>query len=251
MNELVVLNYNIWFDNHFREERLTSLISLINKLRPDIICLHEVIPTVYNRLKSKLLKYNFNYPKTIESSYDSVILSRYPIYDQKTYPFVSNMNRNLHVVTIEYPVKRNFNGNLTFDHVPIQIATSHYESEFNEINKIKMDQYETTNNTLNNCKNIILCADLNILDHEEKDCKLINEYWIDSWINKGNKKNQYTYNSDTNIYLKNKNFKYMSRLDRILYHGSNIKLNHFNTTVTNKTLEPSDHYGIVSKFEIK
>jgi hypothetical protein len=76
--------------------------------------------------------------------------------------------------------------------------------------------------------------------------------WNDSWIKKGNDTNKYTYDWNYNVYLKFKKYKYRSRIDRILYKTDNCELIDFDIIKAKiGTIEPSDHFGIYGKFEIK
>ena len=57
---LSVLTFNIWFDELNRNERLFSLINVIQKNSPDIICLQEVIYETYEILKNILISIQTN-----------------------------------------------------------------------------------------------------------------------------------------------------------------------------------------------
>lgn len=255
MNKLSVMSYNIWFDSKLKCERLLSLLQVFKAKNPDIICMQEVTPDVFQILIKKLSEdeynYKYYYPKNI-TTYSTVIFSKHVITKCLNYKFRSSrMDRTLVICKIVYSIQTND----TVQKKEIIIMSTHFESEFNKniVNKIKIDQYNETqkilNQMYNDYKNVIFCADCNILSHEEEH--FINTHeWTDVWEKKGSENNKYTYDCDNNIYLKNTNYK--SRLDRILFRAKDIILTDFEmiTTISDQYVEPSDHFGIMGKFEI-
>src|SRR3990172_10899218 len=75
MNVLTVVSYNIWFDETLRLERTVSLIQTLHNLNPDVICLQEVIPEIYEVLITLLSDYRFHFPKKINKNYGCVTFS--------------------------------------------------------------------------------------------------------------------------------------------------------------------------------
>jgi tyrosyl-DNA phosphodiesterase 2 len=253
MNNFIILNYNIWFDNILEKERVDVLVSIISKHQPNIICLQEVKPNIYDILIDKLNNLNYSYfPKELKKSYGCVIFSKHTIINSYIVPFIpyTTMGRELIVCSVRY---KNHN---------INIVTTHFESIFdrNNENTMKLEQfkitYELLNKLYNSYKNIIFCADTNILYSEEHIFDKYNNQhkWLDAWKQTGsNITNKFTFDSTKNMYLKLKNGKYMSRLDRILYKCDNFIINEFSIVkgVDIKKIEPSDHFGIMAKFEIR
>lgn len=239
------------------QERTMSLINLIQTLNPDAICLQEVRPNIYAYLINMLTNYKYHFPKKVTKSYDSAIFSKYPIRKCLDYSFNnSTMGRSLLITKIDYPYHE---GGIV-KRVEIVLATTHFESLFKKVhlNKTKIEQYSIASNLLNNLyksyKNVILCADTNVLQHEEGK---FDEYfdkadnWIDSWVNSGSELNRYTYDSFTNVYLNNRfpNNKYRSRIDRILFKSDNLVLQEFSMLGKRQgSIEISDHFGILSQF---
>lgn len=262
MNELSVLSYNIWFDNTLQIERVSSLISTIYYHKPDIICLQEVKPDIYKLLLHKLNEYKYHYPKKIIYNYGCVIFSKYPISKSLVVPFTnSSMGRELLITKIDYPYQKSDDDGVSVEKAELILATTHFESIFkkNIVNKVKIEQFSITQKVLNEVankySNIIFCADCNIMPQEE-DCFFTDdsEIWKDSWEIKGNISNKNTYDSENNIYLmlKNNHNIYKSRLDRILFRGDMFELIEFNLLKGLEGMsEPSDHFGICSKFKIK
>ena len=174
MNELNIISYNIWFDHMLETERIESLIRIIHNKVADIICLQEVKPNIFRILVSQLKKYKYHYPKKIDHNYGCAIFSRYPIKKTQTHEFNNSlMGRSLLIVQIDYPAHLEINNGIDIKDTEIVIATTHFESQFNRNieNTTKLEQYEESERLLEKLysshENVILCADLNILPHEE------------------------------------------------------------------------------------
>lgn len=215
---LSVLTFNIWFDELNRNERLFSLINVIQKNSPDIICLQEVIYETYEILKNILKEYTYFYPNKLELSYGCVIFSKHIMtqtYD-KVYP-ETQMGRNLIAI------------NIVYNSINITIATSHFESIFGLINTTKTSQYIHAMKLLNKLYDIgspvIFCSDTNILPSEEryffKDILWVDAYNEVNFDSHQEKQwNNYTYDTKHNTNLIKRNIKILpSRIDRIVYRG--------------------------------
>lgn len=244
-----VMSYNIWFDDSDRLGRLESLIATILTSNPDVICMQEVIPDVYEILKLKLSQYPHYFPETLEYSYGSVTMSKYPMEKCVSKEFKgSRMGRSLLISSINVP---SIDGTIT----PIIVGNTHFESEFQrkESNDEKIYQYAYTQSILDSMHEhndrIIFCSDSNLLSHEES-MFFADDMWKDSWKEKGSTRDQFTYDYFTNDNLRKKNVgKFRSRLDRILYRNDNLKTEIFSV---NKgiygMLPPSDHHGVEATF---
>lgn len=257
-NILTVISYNIWFDDTLTLERTVSLISAINRINPDVICLQEVKPDIYDILITLLSDYRFHYPKKINKDYGCVTFSKYQISKCTDYKYTnSKMGRSLIITKIEYPYHHITNDGISVESMSIVVANSHFESLFKKKseNTEKLAQYQLAKDVLNKLyettKNIILCSDTNVMLQEEENLNNNFQGWNDAWVLKGSNLNRYTYDSELNVYLKVrlKNFICRSRIDRILYKTDDCVLEEFNTiSGTKDGIEPSDHYGIYAKF---
>lgn len=252
-NTFTTISYNIWFEEYLTTERTNSLIKIINESNPDVICLQEVRPNIHTFLIHNLENYKYHYPEKLSKSYGCITFSKYPITKCLEYEFEnSTMGRSLIITKIDHP----------YNKTEIVVTNTHFESLFNKkyINKPKIKQFEETSLILEGLytefKNVLLCADTNVLHHEENKFNEFfdNNNWIDSWINRNsNVIHKYTYDSDHNVYLQEKfpNIKYKSRIDRILFKGDNLILEEFSMLKGHDNMiEPSDHFGIISKFII-
>lgn len=247
MDELSVVSYNIWFDETDRNVRFDALLSLIKSNNPDIICLQEVVPEIYNLLKIQLSEYKYFFPKQIKYRYGCVIFSKYIIENEYDHYYPnSKMGRNLLAVNIKYNSSIN-----------ITIATSHFESLFDETNSnnVKLEQYMYAQNILNKLYDdgypVILCSDTNILSNEEKYF-FTDSRWNDVFYDTSNDVSYETYTYDTkeNKNLITRNIKEIrSRIDRIMYRGGmTIKSSYYKLLRGIDGIEPSDHFGLFTKF---
>jgi len=250
-SSLKVLSYNIWFDKTLYLERLLALLQVIEKEDPDVICLQEVRPNIFEILKNELVNYKFFFPYKLDKTYGCIIFSRIKMSKCLEYKFNnSKMGRSLVIIKIDLP-----------HNIEIVIINSHFESLFNkiQINDGKIEQYKISKNIMDylfgKYKNVILCADTNVMSHEEYTFLELfeNDGWIDCLVANNNQENNYTYDSENNIYLNKKLDKksYKSRIDRCIFKGQNVFVTDFKTIDgKNYFVEPSDHYGILSTFSI-
>lgn len=264
------MSYNIWFNNFLQFERLESLIEHINNSNPDVICLQEVRPFIYEILKNKLINYQYSFPNKLNHNYGCVTFSKYPMKKCTRYAFKnSNMGRELILTKIDYPINNNDNNNII-------VANTHFESEFKKNNVKKKDQIKETFDILNKLydthHNVIFCADTNIIKHDEEYWNSVwfnnSSEWLDAYITLHNNsynnscKNNFTYDGKLNPYIKSKN---RNRFDRILLRtdicnliefemiGNYIdkQVDNYDDNRVNSKITPSDHFGISIKIEIK
>jgi hypothetical protein len=267
MNELTILNFNIWFDEYAEEERTSALLACIYKDDPDVLCFQEVKPNIFKKLILNLKKYKYYYPKNITHKYGCVIFSKYKISKCLTVPFTkTSMGRELIITKIDYPCQVIDDDNLenmSIEKVEIIIATTHFESEFNRksvnINKWSQihESYTILNGLFEKYKNVIFSLDTNLTEYEEMKNNFIynDNGWNDAWILKGNENNKYTFDCVNNIYLKLKKGRYRSRLDRMLFKTINCEIEDYDLVKNASNpvfswISPSDHFGLIGKFEI-
>lgn len=251
-----LLQYNIYFGNCTNisiDDRLHNICRKIIEIDADVVCLQEVLSSKYNLIKQYVIsKYMYIYPNNITTRYDTIILSKTPFNTTQTHNFeYTNMNRNLKIITT------------VVDNKNVVIATTHFESEFNNQIVSKLYQYNRCNLILQDIHNktgfpIFLCADTNICNSSERQFVGIFNYdkqWKDVWVETGRDiKKEITFNSKTNPilldrYKDRKDNKYMSRLDRIL-HISPYNAVNFDIIDNTDTIL-SDHYGILCSFTDK
>jgi len=241
-----IWSYNIWFDDLCKFKRIESLINKIKIEDPCVLCFQEITDFTKNELKNKLNdKYKYQYPTELKYKYGTMIFSKFPIKKSESFKFESNMERYLDMAWIKLQ-----------DEKYIIVSNSHFESEFNEHNELKILQYNCTGSILNkifndykndeNFMGLFLCADTNLTQNEKTDFDKAFLNFSDAWNNDVTQ--EYTYDTKTNVYLLDSSLDIQSRLDRILYKSNGIKYKSFNM-IKGNLFEISDHYGISATFE--
>lgn len=260
-----ICQYNIYFGVDLEiniTDRMKNVCECILEQNADVVCLQEVLFTVYDQIVLLLSgKYPYIYPDPINeltSRYDTMILSVYPIMNSTTHKFDAlysegfkgtTMGRDLKLVLIT-----------DNDSNKYYICTTHFESEFRDRCTRKIYQYTTCSDILYQIYQktgipIILCADTNVCAQSSQPFHEAFNYakgWRDAWVEDGSSKlHEITFDSNTNPILKERyasmdnttKQKFSSRLDRIL-HLSNMHMVDFKMFGTDENILLSDHYGI-------
>jgi hypothetical protein len=247
----------VWFDKENKNERMVSLIENIKIINPDIVCFQEVTEDVLAYIKKRLTTYNI-FPKTLDSVYGCVIISKYPISKTKIYKLTTNMNRNLLVAKIDVRYEILEGDMVRAENKHLLISTCHYESEFNSVNLTKIKQFNEVKIILDRLSkqygDIIHCADTNITGSEQTSYLTSDSKWKDAWIEMGSNNNDcYTYDCFTNDNLMNRKIKLRSRIDRMAYKsdGTLTCINFKMIKGVLDFIQPSDHHGILSVFRLE
>ena len=233
-----ILSYNIWFDRHHQISRLDSLISSIISVDADVICFQEVLSPIYHILVNTLKKtYPFYTIKPVHC-YGVMIMSKIKIKNAIIHQFSNtNMDRYLLLAELDSP--------------NVIVATSHFESEF-KVSTCKYSQYRECKVLLEDIHEkkkvpVILTGDFNCGFNDGLQFYKNFQKWNDCWKDKGTKMNKFTYDGETNPYIKHN---YRNRLDRIIHYGK-LKTKSFDM---HKNVEglyvPSDHYGVHADIDI-
>ncbi|XP_011046947.1 PREDICTED: tyrosyl-DNA phosphodiesterase 2 isoform X8 [Populus euphratica] len=263
---LKILSYNVWFradlEMHGRMEALGELIQLHS---PDVICLQEVTPDIYDifQQSSWWKAYQCSVSSEIASSrgYFCMQLSKLPVKSFSTKPFMNSiMGRELCIAELEVPGKKS-----------LVVATSHLESpcpappKWDQMfSKERVDQAKEAINLLKKNSNVIFCGDMNW------DDKLDGQFpfpdgWVDAWVELKPGDNGWTYDTKSNQMLSG-NFPLQKRLDRFICGLRDFKISKIDMIGKEaipglsyikekkvrrevKMLElpvlPSDHYGVL------
>ena len=243
---LKIISYNIWFSKFIFDERLESLIKIINYFNPHVICLQEVTPISFNVLKTRLYNNYIFFPNEFNQEYDSIIIIKIDndiIINKNSYRSIfydfTNMGRKLHYIKFNYK------------NIKFLISNSHFESVFNNPNLItKYYQYRQSNKTLLNLLSeidqCIFCFDSNLTKNDYNYFNDIFKNWIDCWILKNDDELGYTYDTTINPYCKK--YKLIrERIDRILI-SKHMNINSMmlinKNSISDKIKEVSDHFGL-------
>lgn len=246
MTEISVLTYNVWFDYRERDTRITEIIQLIQSLSPTVICLQEVTHDMYQIFESKLgfigyqscFKDIKQYQKIANKGYGIVIFSSTPIESTGISPFIhTKMGRYFAVVKL-----RDYGG--------LRVISTHLESlpQYSESRQQQIQQILENTQLM---PDVIWTMDSNLTD-SGTDCFPLGTNLNDCWITAGSPNElRFTYDAKTNNNILNK---FQSRLDRIYYKfkSSWVQTNFQlvgNYNIPSTKAPPSDHYGVLVKFQ--
>jgi len=286
-NSLTFITWNVWFNEELQIlERLNGIGNIIKLHDADIVCLQEITPLILDIIQS-MPWYKNGYSSTILPShgffaglsYFNVIVTKHEfIRDSIQFKPFSNSSMGRHLIIT--PIKMG-NGKI------VHAATSHLESPVGTYQGGKKDKFSPERKEqlrysvelldkkeICSNNNVIFGGDMNwcrATKNNENDGdikKFLNKNWTDCWFKLHPNDNGYTYDAKTNGmlsgYLQN-------RVDRILYkNNGELKLISCemigreaipNVTYI-KTFKrkngdeqkilpvlPSDHYGLVAKFD--
>jgi tyrosyl-DNA phosphodiesterase 2 len=96
-----IVTWNVWFDDHQREERGAGLLAELGRRRPHVIALQEVTyPLLATILREPWVRADYQVSDVDVIGYDVIVLSRLPITRMMTLPLVSTMGRRLVVARL-------------------------------------------------------------------------------------------------------------------------------------------------------
>ena len=96
-----IVTWNVWFDDHEREQRAVGLLAELGRRRPHVIALQEVTyPLLAAILEEPWIRAAYQVSDVDVIGYDVIVLSRLPIARVMTLPLVSAMGRRLVVARL-------------------------------------------------------------------------------------------------------------------------------------------------------
>lgn len=241
---------NVWFDSFFQTERFKEIINSIVKIVPEIICLQECnqlfITTLVNDSRISRSYYISDIDgKTLDTWYGVVILvkkSLHLISFQKMQFPTTRMGRSLLTARLSIAGKL------------VVVGSSHFESGIEDWN-VRQEQLTKSTDFLN-ADACFLCGDFNVYDDDLETKFLLSLGWNDPWLMDIEKsKDDIERNGVTFGHIIKAEKGYPRRLDRILYKSlaKPIKIETINNQKLNITgfdVYPSDHFGLLTNFEI-
>lgn len=199
-----------------------NLCKIINKSETDIICLQEFTSKIKDKLK--LNGYVLVEPSGKQGWFRNVIYTRLERNLEVSFLKLSTMIRQVPVIKFRYQNKM------------VTVANIHLSSglEKAEVRKGEMSEIF---NKIGNANKLIIVGDFNMRENEVvgrmRFCDLVGTYCSNNPMNDGNKK-------------------FNIPFDRFLYKG--VEPVGSTICIGNKSRKenttPSDHYGLISKFEI-
>lgn len=230
-----IMNYNIWANELFIEQRLSNLTGLVYYYNCDVLCFQDLTPFIFNKLIHAL---GLNYPyiiSTPELEKDKgtglAIFSKHKINKFKSVKLNDSTSPNYFLVAKITKGESEFN-----------IATINLEDSIN-----KSKQYEQVLEHINTIKNLILTGDFKIKNEENHHFNYNTNIWKDSWVEDGeDESKKFTSDCKTNIFVKSS----QERYDRIYYKKNDLELSSFFMVGKNNNPTPSSRYGLVTHFKI-
>ncbi|CAC5390059.1 TDP2 [Mytilus coruscus] len=236
------------------EERTSAVISIINKGKPDVVFLQEVIVVTLEMLSRKCLDYTF-IESGVEGYFTAIMVKQnvVQVTDSKIIPFTSSkQGRTLQRVEC------------TIKGLPCLLMTSHLESMKTNSDERKHQMKRALHHVVNASRDrtVIFGGDFNIKDREIREIKGLPNGVLDIWIETGrNKETQFTWDTSINTNLKwaeNQDFKPKIRFDRIYMRHPKTEpvISPVSFQLIGKEkiptcgLFPSDHWGILVHFDI-
>jgi tyrosyl-DNA phosphodiesterase 2 len=255
---LSMVTWNIdGLDGNNLGARTAHIIKILNKIKPDVIFLQEVTQKILEDLKMNMIDYHIIEQVSDVHYFTCILLHRTNIYMEKalTKRFEnSTMGRGLQCIDCHV------------EKVKISLFNVHLEST-GKCSKKRMQQLEeciSEIKQLGEDTTVILAGDMNIRDKEVKSlCKGIGlpPSINDIWELLGKRKQvQYTWDmrNNTNLQILGGKMKPQLRFDRVYIKDSQpIRLvpKFFDLIGTENVpgteLFPSDHWGILTSFELK
>lgn len=232
-----ILSWNIWFDQRLMDERMKLIVKGIDSTNADVVCLQEIIPKSLEILIKHFEPKGYNfYPRKMDKSYGTIIMSKIPVISFVHIPFrESQMHRHFLMIRVQNQKEE-----------IISIATSHLESEFHKHNPTKLQQFKNVLDIAKKQNKFIWIGDSNILNHEQEKVSMLCKNVCHDVANLFNKlQNTYDSSLNTNI-MDNKK----SRPDRA--YVKNIPILSYDLVGTTSepiyngrmNVFPSDHFGI-------
>lgn len=246
LNAFTCATFNVWFGEHYFEERRLSLLNLLEQHRPDIIALQEVTPPFLAGLRaSRWLRsqyYVSDFMGSTLKSYGVAVLSRFPIESLELHALPTRMERSLLLARI--PVNE---GHLT-------IGTVHLESLL-ESEEWRGRQLEQIFRTLERARDVVFMGDFNFCSTWAGEQSRLPADYVDLWpaLHQGP---GWTEDPDVNTMLGQFSRKGPVRFDRILVRSgtpgwvsSSVELLGTRPIAADlPDVFPSDHFGLLAQF---
>ncbi len=214
------------------DDRMSGFISLLDRVRPDLLLLQEAGPHFVTRFDRVKPAWQSRYFETAGLA----IYSRYPITDARMIDLPSYLQRGLLIARVEMNSR------------PLCLANLHLES-LPEDATLRRTQLKQLFESVAGCEAVIVAGDFNFGDGAPEQAA-IPKAFNDAWLVKGTGPG-ITYDVESNGLARSHAFGRESsrRLDRILFKGPAIEL----VSVRRVGTEPpfvSDHFGVLGEFEL-
>lgn len=251
ITKISFITYNVWFWERYLKERALALFGILEKFKPDFVCLQEVTGAFLEQLKqhpfiqSHYIISDSNGTTVIP--YGTMILSHYPISSLRIYRLPTNQGRRY--LTAEVVLEKPAEGAAT---KKINIGTIHLESCDNQ--ELRIEQLKTIFPLLNEHDHAFFMGDFNFPDGSEEEKHTDPSKFTDIWkeTHKGYKGGEEE--------VKGAATTDRGRYDRLVYasnifRGAAVRIVGTEPLAEISTKEeevfPSDHKGLFCEFSTK
>eukprot|EP00026_Physarum_polycephalum_P011828 Phypoly_transcript_12073.p1 GENE.Phypoly_transcript_12073~~Phypoly_transcript_12073.p1 ORF type:complete len:380 (-),score=62.95 Phypoly_transcript_12073:26-1090(-) len=250
INKISFITFNVWFWERYLKERALAFFGILEKFKPDFVCLQEVTGAFLEHLKTHpFIQSHYiisDFHGTTVIPYGTMILSHYPISSLRIYRLPTNQGRRY--LSAEVVLEKNGGTSAK----KINIGTIHLESCDNQ--EMRIEQLKTIFPLLNAYDHAFFMGDFNFPDGSEEETHTDPSKFRDVWkeMNKGYKGSEQdlTKSATTD----------RGRYDRLVYssnifQGAGACLIGTDPIIEISTKEeevfPSDHKGLYVEFSTK
>eukprot|EP00045_Choanoeca_perplexa_P012801 m.141785 g.141785 ORF g.141785 m.141785 type:complete len:283 (+) comp16139_c0_seq1:142-990(+) len=242
-SSLKLMTFNVWFAEDGIARRSQRLFEIINEHKPDVVALQEVTAAFLFFLKedSDLLS---TMTLLVEPSLEA---------RRKSYGVALLVAKHHKVVrTLEhvFPTSSQGRGVWAVQLPSLWLATMHFESPVpgNTNGPARQRQLETAQRLLqqhletSGVKTAIMMGDFNAVSDDEANW--LAPDWVDLWLQLRPGEAGYTYDKNTNPYVK----KYATRIDKVVMYGetyASTSIERVGMPEEGK-VTASDHYGLLA-----
>ncbi len=243
--KLTFVTYNVLADASTADQRCPALFKILKEADADVIALQEVEEWFAARLKKEdwIKPYSWALPQGRLDPGGQLILTKQKMTKVWLRLLDGPQKRTALFATLA--------GGLT-------VATTHMESRL-EDGKVRAKQLKELFQQLQNFTEAVVLGDFNFGDGEKPDSDALDSNYVDCWTTLKPKEPGFTWNIEESDMAKKGSFKgeKSRRIDRILLRSANYKPSSVAIVGDkplkegDKSLFPSDHYGLVGTLEPK
>jgi endonuclease/exonuclease/phosphatase family metal-dependent hydrolase len=239
---LRLVTWNVWFGQWARAQRQAALWAAIERLRPDVVCLQEVVPEhLAGPEIERLRELGWWVSNEVIFEYDVVTLARLPVSSSERMSLPSVMGRELLITRLQ-------------TEPPLTIATVHLESTAKET-QTRVEQLELITARLAADPDVVLVGDMNFPALPERPENRALTGWTDAWALLRPTEPGYTIDSEINrMRWLQKPRDDERRLDRVFVRSrrwrvTNIELLGLSPLPDDPLTFISDHFGLCADLE--
>jgi tyrosyl-DNA phosphodiesterase 2 len=236
-DQLKVSTWNVWFDKHQREERNRGLMQALETHKPDLMAFQEVTPPFVRALQAtEWLKDGYWISAVEHNQIGVVLVGRVPFERVLFQPMPSQMGRRLLVAELVGGVR---------------IGAAHFESNRSS-GELRGQQFQKACELLSDAPASLLLGDFNSTPNCPEAAS-ISPNFSDVWSTLKADEPGFTMDTSLNTMAGGRSHSETRiRIDRVLCSGTlvptDIRL--LGTEEIESGLFPSDHFGLLSTFDI-